>query len=50
MEDLGSDYLILLIILTRSNTSIYIYTFTDSGASAISFIDIKFAAKNSFSI
>ena len=50
MKDLGSNYLILLIILTGPNASIYIYTLTNSNRSAIGFIDARFAAIYYFSL
>ena len=48
MEELGSDYLILLIILTRPNASVHLYALINSGGSAISFMDVDFAVIHRF--
>ena len=48
IKDLGSDHLILPIILTGPNTSVHIYALTDSGRSAIGFIDAGFTAIHHF--
>ena len=47
---MGSNHLILPIILNRSTTSIYSYTFVNSGGSAISFINTDFAVLHYFSL
>ena len=48
MEELGSDHLILPIILTRSNASVHLYALVNSGGSAISFMDVDFAVIHRF--
>ena len=48
MEELGSDHLILPIILTGPAASIYSYALVNSGGSVISFIDADFAALHHF--
>ena len=48
MEELGSDYLILLIILTRPNASVHLYALINSGGSAISFMNVDFAVIHHF--
>ena len=50
MENLSSNYFILLIILTTPNFSVYLYAFTDSGGSAIAFMDFKFAVAHRFKV
>ena len=44
MEELGSDHLMLPIILTRLITSVHSYALVNSGGSAVRFIDTDFAA------
>ena len=48
MEELGSDHLVLPIILTRPASSVHSYALINSGGSAISFIDTNFAALHRF--
>ena len=44
MEELGSDHLMLSIILTKLTISVHSYALVDSGGSAIGFINTDFAA------
>ena len=50
MDKLGNNYLILSIILSGPNALVHSYTLINSGGSAISFIDINFAATHRFPI
>ena len=50
MEELGSDHLVLPIILTRPASSVHSYALINSGGSAISFINTNFAALHRFPI
>ena len=47
-EDVGSDHLVLPIILSSSTTSVQTYALADSGGSAIAFMDGRFAALHQF--
>ena len=44
MEDLGSNHLIIPIILTGPNASMHTYALNNSGRSVIGFINARFAA------
>ena len=44
MEELGSNYLMLSIILIRLTASVHLYALVDSGGSAIRFINTDFTA------
>ena len=44
MKELGSDHLVLPIVLTGPTASMYSYALVDNEGSAISFIDTGFAA------
>ena len=48
IKELGTNYLILPIILTRPNASMHTYALTDSGKSIIGFIDARFTAAHYF--
>ena len=50
MEELGSNHLMLPIILTRPAFSVHSYALINSGGSTISFIDANFAALHHFPI
>ena len=50
MEELGSDHLVLSIILIRPTFSVHSYALVNSGGSAISFIDANFAALHRFPV
>ena len=50
IEDLGSNYLILPIILTGPNASVHTFALTNSGGSVIGFIDARFTAAHRFSL
>ena len=50
IKNLSSNYLILLIILTIPNSSVHLYAFTDSGGSAMAFMDFKFAVAHRFKV
>ena len=43
MEELGSNHLVLPIVLTGPTASVHSYTLVDSGGSTIGFIDTGFA-------
>ena len=47
-EDVGSDHLVLPIVLNSSTTSVQTYALADSGGSAIAFMDGRFAALHQF--
>ena len=47
-KDVGSNYLVLLIILNSFITSMQTYALANSGGSAITFIDGRFAALHQF--
>ena len=44
INKLGSNYLILFIILSGPNALVHSYALINNGESAINFIDINFAA------
>ena len=48
MEELGSNYLTLPIILIKPNASVHSYAFINSGGSAISFMNVDFAVIHHF--
>ena len=48
IEDVGSDYLVLPIVLNSSTTSVQTYALANSGGSAIAFMDGRFAALHQF--
>ena len=50
MEELGSDHLILLVILTRLTASMHSYALINSGGSAIRFMDTNVAAIHEFAL
>ena len=47
-KDVGSDHLVLPIILNSSTTSVQTYALANSGGSAIAFMDGRFAALHQF--
>ena len=47
-KDIGSNHLVLLIILNLSIISVQTYALTNSGGSAITFMNGRFAALHQF--
>ena len=50
MNELGSNYFILPLILSGPNASVHSYTLINNGESIINFININFAATHRFTI
>ena len=50
MEELGSDHLVLPIILTKPTSSVHSFALVNSGSSTISFMNANFAALYRFPI